>query len=243
MTFRKLLVIPTVGLAGCTVLSIEDTFTGADGLVTNEFAHWNAPAGQQSLVWDMTSGSLFRRNGVGWSGTIDAGVAPNATSSNATNSAVFRLTTHADEFTTFEVSFRLKLIGFTSTASTPAQAWDGIHVFCRYADEAELYYASVARRDGKVVVKKKTPGGPSNGGTYHDLTAYPSAPMSVGAWHDVKVTVGGTDPTTITMIVDGVTLLTAQDTGQFGAPIAMGATGIRGDNVEFEIDDFKVRVP
>ncbi len=34
-----------------------------------------------------------------------------------------------------------------------------------------LYYATIARRDGVAVIKKKCPGGSSNGGTYYDLAA------------------------------------------------------------------------
>ena len=40
----------------------------------------------------MTSGSLFTKDGRGWTGKIDD-CEPNATSSNCTNSAIFRLNT------------------------------------------------------------------------------------------------------------------------------------------------------
>jgi hypothetical protein len=39
----------------------------------------------------------------------------------------------------------------------------------RYRSEQSLYYPSVNRRDGQVVVKKKCAGGPFNGGTYDTL--------------------------------------------------------------------------
>jgi hypothetical protein len=42
----------------------------------------------------------------------------------------------------------------------------------RYQSETSLYYASINRRDGTSVIKKKVTGGPDNGGTYYDLTPY-----------------------------------------------------------------------
>src|SRR5437762_3088405 len=53
-----------VGRAADSVL-LSDGFSGPDRLLTNEFAYWNPdrPGAVQHSVWEMTSGSLFVRNG------------------------------------------------------------------------------------------------------------------------------------------------------------------------------------
>src|SRR4029079_8521338 len=125
-----------------------DYFAYPDGLITNEFAHWNPtnPSAIHSPVWDMTSGSEFGSSGAGWTGVPDD-VGPNATSSNGTNSAVFRLVTKQSNFGDVSVSFLLRNQGLTTTPSTPAVDWDGVHIFLRYQSEESLYYASINRRD------------------------------------------------------------------------------------------------
>src|SRR4051794_32526455 len=46
----------------------------ADGLITSEFAHWHGarPGARRSPDWEMTSGSLFSRNGLFWTGIPDS---------------------------------------------------------------------------------------------------------------------------------------------------------------------------
>jgi hypothetical protein len=44
-----------------------------------------------------------------------------------------------------------------------------VHLWLHYQSETELYAVSVNRRGGSIVINKKCPGGPSNGGTYVDL--------------------------------------------------------------------------
>src|SRR5690242_19497975 len=61
-----------------------------NGLITNEFAyeHPLSPQAALSPVWEVTSGSLFGRDGAGWTGPPD-GIAPGPTSAAHNDSAVF----------------------------------------------------------------------------------------------------------------------------------------------------------
>ncbi len=219
-----------------------DTFTRSDGLVTNEFAYWNptSPLRIADSKWILQSGSLFARSGVGWTGVPDD-VDPNATSSNGTNSATFRAVTTRDDFTNVVVSFKVRHERFVTTGSTPAVDWDGEHVLLRHPSQYALYYASFNRRDGTTAIKKKVADGPSNSGVYYTLdTRY--APMSAGVWHDVRASiVDRTDGTVfIQLWVDGILVGSAVDNGIGGPIIRTGQVGIRGDNTEFEFDDFRV---
>jgi len=223
---------------------LSDSFSRNDGLITNEYAFWNptSVSAVKSTTWDMTSGSLFARNGTAWSGVPDA-IDPNATSSNGTDSAIFRLVTKRKDFGSVDVSFRLRHNAFTSTPATPAVAWDGEHVFLRYVDETSLYSVSFNRRDGSTAIKKKVPGGSSNGGTYFTLAEGRDS-FSSGIFHTVRAMIfdnpGGS--VSIRLRVDGVLVLSATDSGTGGPAIRSGRVGIRGDNSDFNFDDFIVTV-
>jgi hypothetical protein len=225
---------------------LSDSFGGGDGLITNEYAYWNPsdPSSVVSPVWELDSGSLFRRGGAGWTGVPDDR-SPDATSSSGNNSAVFRLTTRRSDFGDVSVSFRLRNDGLSSTGSTPPVDWDGVHVFLRYQSEFSLYYASVNRRDGTVVIKKKVPGGPDNGGTYYELTPYVAHAVPYGQWQNVTATVRNvTGGVQITLSADGVVLAQAVDRGVGGPAITSpGKVGLRGDNANVSIDDFTVTAP
>ena len=155
---------------------------------------------------------------------------------------MFRLTTKRYDFTNVAVDFSLVNVAFTSTATTPPVAWDGVHVLLRYQNEESLYYTSVNRRDGTVVIKKKVPGGPSNGGTYYTLaTAIRS--FAPGTVQGVRATVvtNADGSVGIKLYRGGVLAVQATDAGTGGPPIThAGAVGIRGDNDEFRFDDFTV---
>jgi len=220
--------------------------TPAAGLVTNEYAYWNPTLSSsvQSKDWEMTSGSLFSTGTALWTGTPDT-ANPNATSSNGTDSAVFRLTSKRADFGNVAVAFTVHNNGLTSTASTPPVAWDGLHIFLRYQSEYQLYYASVNRRDGHVVIKKKCAGGASNGGTYYELGPGEVSGHAIPFGTDQRVgasVVNNPDGTvTLTLNVDGTTLVTAVDNGVGCAPItAAGKVGIRGDNDDFTVTGFTV---
>jgi hypothetical protein len=223
---------------------VSDAFSLPDGLITNEYAFFNLgdPAALLSPTWQLDSGSLFALGGTGWTGTPDD-LAPNARSSNGNNSAIFRLVTKRSDLGNVSVSFHLYNRGLTQTDSTPAVAWDGVHVFLRYQSQTSLYYASINRRDNTAVIKKKVTGGPDNGGTYYELSPYVAHAVPYSAWQDVTATVR-TNPdgsVTIRLLAGGQLVVEATDTGIGGPPITNpGRVGLRGDNCDFQFDDFHV---
>ncbi len=168
---------------------------------------------------------------------------PDAASAEGTGSAVFRLVTHRRDFGDVAVSFSLRNEGVVSTASTPPVAWDGVHVFLRYQSPDRLYSASANRRDGTVVIKKKCPGGASNGGTYFSLSTSGIHAVPYGEWQHVVATVRNLTPAGVELRLEigGRVVAAAVDDGFGCAPIrSAGAVGIRGDNANFRLDDFAV---
>jgi hypothetical protein len=217
----------------------------ADGLITNEYAYWSptSPGAKVSSKWELDSGSLFAQGGNGWTGVPNIGV-PNANSSTANDSSIFRLTTKEADFGNVAVDFDLLNQGLSSNATTPAVSWDGLHVFLRYQTEYNLYYASINRRDNTAVIKKKIPGGPSNNGTYYELVAYKPHTVRYNAWQHVKATVknNADGSVTINLYADGQLVTTATDNGTIGgAPIThAGKVGVRGDNANLKFKNFTV---
>jgi spore germination protein YaaH len=222
-----------------------DHFNRPDGLVTNEFAYWHRtdPSAVKSPYWEMDSGSFFIQQNTGWTGIPDDTV-PNAASSNGSHSAVFRLDTTRSDFGNIAVDFSLLNQGLTATPSTPAMAWDGLHVWVRYQNEYNLYYASINRRDGTSVIKKKVPGGPSNRGTYYELSDYVPHPVPYNTWQDVRVTVrdNADGSVTICLYDDGRQIVCGTDRGAGGVPPihGTGKVGLRGDNANLKFRDFVV---
>ena len=221
-----------------------DTFNGRDGLVTNEYAFFNPSDTEatHSLRWEMTSGSLFRQGGTGWTGRPTRGE-PDRRSTSENDSAIFRLRTRRADFGDVAVRFRLRNDGLREDADTPAVAWDGVHVFLRYQSQYHLYYASVNRRDNTAVIKKKCVGGPSNGGTYYTLGESVAHPVPYGRWQDVVATVenDASGGVSIALTAGGQHVVSTRDDGIGCDPIrSPGAVGIRGDNAEFHIEDFEV---
>jgi hypothetical protein len=217
-------------------------------VVANEYAYWNGNHADAvvSSDWEMTSGSLFANNGNGWTGNVDAGKV-NAQSNPYTDSAVFRLNTRNYNFGDVTVAFDLDVAGLSSTSRTPVVDWDGVHIWLRYQSQYNLYYASVGRRDGRVVLKKKCPGGPSNDGTYHELSREVAGyPIVIGGWMNVSasVTNNADGSVSITAFRNGQPVVTGTDTGVGCAPITTpGAVGIRGDNAKFNFRKFTVTTP
>ncbi len=215
------------------------------GLVTNSFAYRNPKHKEavRSAVWQVTAGSLFAAHGNGDTGKIDDGV-PGPGSTVNTGSAVFRMHSVRADFTNVQVAFDLNIAHQTATSHTPATSYDGVHIWLRHRSQYELYAASVARRDGKVLIKKKCRGGPVNGGTYHTLGAeVPGVPIVRGTWRRVSATVRNNPSGSVTVVlsVDGKALISAVDPGIGCAPIRAAApVGIRGDNTRFRFDGFTV---
>lgn len=220
-------------------------FASATTLVTNEYAyrHPADPKAIFSSIWEMTSGSLFLKDGKYWTGVPD-NKAPNYNSTTGNNSVVFRATTKAtyvDETTEFD----FVLNNFTSTKSTPKVNWDGGHIFLRYQSEFNLYYASFARRDGNVVIKKKCDNHPnpdSNFGIYYDLSTYNKVPVVMGTVSHIKAQVQNVGAIVkIDLYKDSKLVASAVDTG-IGCPTfqTAGKTGVRGDNANFYYYNFSV---
>lgn len=204
-----------------------DHFDGPDGLVAS-------PDGaEDTSPWQLTSGSLYRSDGLGWTGDP---------TDPDTGSAVFRMVSREDGFSDVDVRLRLRVDDFVTTDDTPAQDYDGAHVWLAYRSEFELYALSVDRRDGRLAIKKKCPGGPSNGGTYLDLVQeYTDAEVPLGEWQDVEVTARTADDGSVTLTARRDSFrLSARDTGAGCPPLTGGRVGIRGDNTELFLDDVAV---
>jgi len=234
--------VPTTPTAANELL--VDRFTAPDGLITNEYAYRNPGAAgiRSSPIWELTSGSMFTQSNLAWSGVPD-GVGPNASSSNATDSAVFRARTKRQDFVDTEVSFSLKNNGLSTSSRTPAESYDGVHAWTRYVSDKSLYAITINRRDSVVVIKKKVPGGPSNGGTYYTLASKAYA-VPYGTWQDVQVTTknNASGSVTIQLSINGTERISATDSGIGGPPIReAGRVGVRGDNCDFHFDDFVVK--
>lgn len=204
-------------LAGCAAMT-----GGAPAGASFRDAFERAP-GPPGPEWLVTSGDMRVQDGTA-----------------RTASPVFRAVTRRGDFRNVEVRLRLLNHGLTEGPLTPRVDWDGVHVFLRYQSQFHLYYASVNRRDGTAVIKKKTPGGPSNGGTYHDLCRYEKHSVPYGAWQDIRVSVRDEGRgVRIEAWADGARIASAFDDGVGGPPIrSPGRVGLRADNADIEFDDF-----
>lgn len=204
-------------LTGCAALGGGGASAGP---FHDAFERASGPAGRE---WVVTSGDLRLAQGTA-----------------RTDSPVFRAVTRRGDFRDAEVRFSLLNRGLSSSPATPPVDWDGVHVFLRYQSQYHLYYASVNRRDGSVVIKKKTPGGPSNGGTYHDLSPRKPHPVPYGAWQRIRVLVRDLPTGVLIEAYSGDQLLVrAVDSGKGGPPIrSPGRVGVRADNAAIELDDF-----
>lgn len=232
-------------LSGSTDAAMSDfgpVVHGPDRLVTNEYAHWNPHdlAARRSRYWDVTSGSLFVHDDVWWTGRPDA-ASPNVSSSNGTGSSVFRMTSWRHEFKDVRVAVRIRNIGLTDVGHAAPSNVDGVHLFLRWHSESELYVVSLNRRDNLIVVKKKSPGGDVNGGTYFTLGQVQYS-VPYGEWQEFTAEiVNQSGAVGIVVSSPGRTLLSVTDVGR-DAPVidGPGAIGLRGDNCEFEFDGLMV---
>jgi hypothetical protein len=210
----------------------------ATTLLTNEYAHHNPakPDAIRSPDWVVTAGSLFRKDGKLWTGIPDD-KPPGAHGREATGSAVFRTVTVRRDYRDVEVTLDLDFERFVETQKTPAVAWDGVHVFLRYESAYRLYYVSVLRRDQQVVIKKKCPGGPSNDGTYYDLSPLVKyAPRSPEPALRI-VAENQQDGAVLIRLYQGERLILDGIDRGVGCPaIREGGVGIRGDNAQFHFD-------
>lgn len=181
--------------------------------------------------WEMTSGSLFVRDGRGWTGVPDHG-RPNGRPDGTTNSAVFRLRSITDGYDEARVSVRFRIVRFTTPSEGPVHDYDGVHLWLHYRDPGDLYALSVTRRDGRTVIKRKT----RTGGYTTLATGRPVPPDN--AWH--LATASATRVTgglRLRLWLDGRLVAETIDPN----PLPAGRVGVRADNTELELDDLAAR--
>ena len=224
---------------------VADDFSSRDRLVTDEHAYRDRGV-PRSAIWTQTSGSLFVKDGHGWTGEPDGGSRDKRTP-HATGSAIFRLVSKRHDVGNAEVAFRLNILKLVTSVRTPDERnFDGVHVMLRYATPQQLYAASVSRRDGSILIRKKIPGGPdpANGGTWMDVGQRATLPIAFGTWRDVVVRVRNQPDGSVTfrIVVDGTTIATARDDGVGGLPpyTQPGRMGFRMDNADVLFDDVRV---
>ncbi|HWI74140.1 MAG TPA: hypothetical protein VNT55_19425 [Baekduia sp.] len=224
---------------------VRDDFSGPDRLVTNEHAYRDRGI-PRSKLWTVTSGSLFVHDGHGWTGVPDGG-SPDKRTPRATGSAIFRVVTKRRDVRDAQIAFRVMVRGLSTSSRTPDErSFDGVHVMLRYASPQALYAASVDRRDGAVLIRKKVPGGPdpANGGTWMDVGARAVNAIPVGRWQRVVVRVRDEPDGAVgfRVIIDGRTVVSARDDGVGGvAPYTRpGRIGFRCDNADVLLDGVRV---
>jgi hypothetical protein len=181
----------------------------------------------------VSSGTLFGHAGQWFTGT------PN----EATGSEVFRIQTRRADYRNVVVSFVLRNLRLSTTGRTAPHGYDGVHVGVRWHSQYETYYVSVNRRDRYCVIKKKVPGGPSNGGTYLAMSRRVRHRFPFGAPQHVEVRVADEPDgsVTIALFIDGAVVVAGSDHGADGPPLrAPGRIAIRGDNDEFMFGSFVV---
>ncbi|MBI4346454.1 MAG: hypothetical protein HY553_06340 [Elusimicrobia bacterium] len=181
--------------------------------------------------FELTSGEVRRVPVPPVIAAADSGLPPEY----ASDSSVFRMRSRGSDYGDVEVSLELLDLGLR--AEPPQNAWDGVHLWLRYQHPAYLYAISVNRRDDRVVIKKKVPGGDSYGGTYLDLCETRRLPVPYGRWQQVSAAaVNRPDGSVrLTLRIDGKLVLEALDDGSLGGPpIARpGRIGLRADNADF----------
>lgn len=186
---------------------------------------------QRSGPWLVTSGTLLTRDGKLWSGVPDAG--PPAPTRGRTGSAVLRAVSVRRDFQDVHVYLRLRSATLSTTARTPAHAWDGVHVFLRYRDQDHLYSVDLQRRDGTLTIKRKSVG-------YETLAQGHPPAAATGSWrtYDISVTDTPVGPR-ISLAMDGRLVLQAVDHDR-AALQEPGRVGLRGDNADFTVGAFRV---
>jgi hypothetical protein len=232
-----------LGVLAATSALPRDQGPGRMTLLTNEFAYRypSGPGSMRAAAWWVTSGSLFANDDYLWSGRPDDG-RPGPTSDPWTGSAVLRAVTARDDYADVVVRFDLRINGLTETVRTAEHRYDGVHVMLRYQSEESTYYVSISRRDGRYAIKRKTPGGPSNGGTYVTLasTETPAPARIRSGWHHIEVSIRGSRTVAVSLDIDGFPVLHSVEHKPAAdlTPIA-GRVGLRGDNCDFLVRGFR----
>lgn len=243
-----IIILPEIPVTTAKPSFVFDFAGKPDGLLTSEYANWNPTdtKAKRSPDFEMDSGSLFIKGGFGYTGPLEEGKVD--INSEITNSRVFRLVTTRRDFVNVSVKTGLVINAQSFSLKWPAVAWDGVHIFLRYKSEQDLYYASICRRDGTCIVKKKRAGGPrpENGGTYTELSSYKPRTWKINTLQNIEASIKNTREgfVLIRVSVDGLEIINVVDNGKIGTiagapgnwgePITTpGGIGLRGDNSEF----------
>jgi hypothetical protein len=150
----------------------------------------------------------------------------------AATSPTFRARSRRADLDSPEVVLRFRIDEF-GDHSGRQHDWDGVHVGLRYGSPDDLYYISVARRDGTVALKRKS------GGAYETL-AVADHELSLDEWHEATVAVEDTTVGTwLRLRLDGENVLEVLDTTDPLPP--GGRVSLRSDNVAVTFADVQVR--
>lgn len=228
-----------VGVAGFAVAAKDggpddpgftERFDQPDGLLINE------RRGHDRLDrWRITSGSLFVADGAAWTGPPDRR-RPDPDSSDATNSAVFRLVSNDATFGNVSVDARFLVRSLLDEQSSD---YDGAHLLVRYQSPDRLYAIALHRRDGLVMVKRKVP--VDGASDPYTTLAQASRPTAIGRWFDVRVEVVNVpEGVQLRVAIDDQPVITHTDRSP-DAITTPGAIGIRLDNVDARFDDIVAR--
>lgn len=144
-----------------------------------------------------------------------------------------------------EVAVSLRLINRGLTAEERPQSWDGAHLALRYQGDCRSYYVSLNRRDGTMVIKKKTPDD-KLGCVYTNLGDYFVFPVPYDRPQDFRVFLrdGPDGSVSIKVYESGRLVASGLDKGEGGPPIREpGEIVLRSDNAELEYAGLKIEAP
>ena len=148
-----------------------------------------------------------------------------------TASPVFRARSKRSDLGSPQLRLRFRIDRFAE--GPDPHDWDGVHIGLRYASPDDLYYFSVARRDGTVAEKRKSRG-------RYETLAVADHEVSVDEWHRATVSVRDTpDGARLRLTVDGERVLEALD-GVTRALPPGGRVLVRSDNVSAAFADVRV---
>ena len=184
---------------------------------------WDAPNGGEEGGGQLIPVARFEVTSGGWQ--------PVGTGSARTSSPVFRARSERSDLASPQVELRFRIDRFLD--GQEGHDWDGVHVGLRYASPDDLYYVSVARRDGSVAMKRKS------GGHYETL-AVADHELSLNDWHRATVAVADTpDGTRLRLTLDGEPVLEVLDGIGHALPPG-GRVLVRSDNVSATFGDVRV---
>jgi hypothetical protein len=147
-----------------------------------------------------------------------------------TDSTTFRARSRDSRLASPEMTVEFRIDDFGDFQSS--HDWDGVHVGLRYASPDDLYYVSLARRDGTVAIKRKA------NGAYETL-ATAEHHVDLGRWHEGEVWVRDEgDGVRVRLVLDGEVVLEALD----DEPLPPGGSvSLRSDNASVAFGDVEVR--